>query len=76
MMHNFVLGDLIRYGDGPTSLMRLTCISGDRCYGRAFHSSGTCTNRHISDCKHACDEDRARWAEAHDESDQWIRGKW
>lgn len=80
MIHNVLIGDLVRYGDGPTALMRvteLTRVGGEiRIYGRGFHSSGTCTGRYASQCYEPSKEDRARWEEAHDDKDNWINGKW
>jgi len=72
----FDVGSLVRYSDGPSALMRVTAVRGDRVYGRGFYSSGTCTSRYVGDCRKPSEQDGARWAEAHDENDQWIRGKW
>jgi len=68
------VGDLVRYDDGPTALMRVTDIIGGRYYGRAFHSVGTCTSR--SEVFEPSEADRERWARCHDGTDAWIRGAW
>lgn len=73
-------GDLVRYDDGPSALMRITQVhiysDSIRYYGRAFHSLGTCTSRYHGQCLEPTAEDRAKWDRCHDASDQWIRGMW
>ncbi len=71
------IGDLVRYDWGPTGLMRVTHDQGDRIYGRAFHSSGTCTSRHRKAITRPSDIDKQRWAYCHnDVTDEWVRGRW
>lgn len=81
------VGDLVRYDDGPTALMRITHVldkgknhRGIACeiryYGRAFHSDDTCTGRYHGQCSEPSEADRAAWANAHDADDAWIRGCW
>lgn len=67
-------GDLVRYDSGWTALMRVTDIIQGRYYGRAFHSSGTCTSR--SKVFEPDETDRKLWAKCHAEDDSWIRGAW
>jgi hypothetical protein len=81
------VGDLLRYDDGPTALMRITAVrdmsapskaiaTGLRYSGRAFHSGGTCTARYHGQCFEPNSEDIAKWSKCHDADDQWIRGAW
>lgn len=85
-------GDLVRYDDGATALMRIEYVRDMgpdqpgcapakmnrwRYYGRAFHSEGSCIGRYHGQCLEPSQEDRDRWAAAHDpETDEWIRGAW
>lgn len=68
------IGDLVRYDAGPTALMRVTDIIGGRYYGRAFHSSGTCTSR--AAVTEPTEADEEKWQQCHDDGDQWIKGAW
>lgn len=82
------VGDLIRYDDGPSALMRITHVRfmgmedvrGIGChyryYGRAFHSNGTCTGRYHGQCSEPTPSDIAAWKACHDDNDAWIRGMW
>lgn len=81
----FNVGDLVRYGDGETALMRVTSVrdmgesfGGNRWryYGRAFHSTGTCTGRYQDQCSKPSALDRELWKQSHDAEDAWIRGRW
>lgn len=80
-------GDLLRYGDGPTALMRVEHVRemgedsrGIACsvryYGRAYHSTATCTGRYHGQCREVTEQDLATWARAHDAEDRWIPGVW
>lgn len=80
------VGDLIRYDSGPTALMRITSVrymrAGDviediakdvRYYGRAFHSTGTCTGRYHGQCYEPDAEDVESWKQHHDPiTDEWL----
>lgn len=81
------IGDLIRYDNGPSALMRIELVRemGDdhrgiscsiRYYGRGFHSSGTCTGRYHGECAEPTQKDHDAWNVAHDDQDRWIPGKW
>lgn len=79
------VGDLIRYGDGCTALMRITNVRdmgksfGEdryRYYGRGFHSTGTCTGRYEKQCCEPSALDKELWVSSHDDNDKWIKGKW
>jgi hypothetical protein len=81
------VGDLLRYADGPTALMRITAVNdtgdrgkgistGIRYSGRAFHSFGPCTGRYHGQCFEPPLEDFAKWNHTHDSDDRWIRGAW
>lgn len=82
------VGDLVRYDDGPSALMRIESVrfmgTEDkrgigvhwRYYGRAFHSTGCCTGRYHGQCRLPSDRDRRAWAWAHDRDDAWIPGRW
>lgn len=81
------VGDLVRYDDGPSALMRIEVVRfmgsdsrGIACeyryYGRAFHSEGCCTGRYHGQCLEPTPEDIAAWERCHDENDDWIRGMW
>lgn len=83
--HPWQVGDLVRYDDGPTALMRITRVRemgpdprGISCsvryYGRAFHSSGTCTGRYHGQCLEPSADDVAAWKRCHDADDRWING--
>jgi hypothetical protein len=82
---HWAIGDLIRYREGPTALMRVELVRemGDdgrgiacsiRYYGPAFH--GGSNGAYHGHCHEPTEEDVERWKIAHDKNDQWIPGKW
>jgi len=69
-LREFDLGDVIRYGVGPTALMRITSISRDahsrlplRYYGE--HILGGSVGASFTDAKAPSDEDVQSWAKHH-----------
>ena len=66
------IGDIIRYGTGPTALMLVTSVSEkhggieDRYYGDQFY--GGAIGVYESNVKRPSTEDLNRWKEQHNES--------
>lgn len=68
----FNVGDILRYGAGSTTLMRVTYVSPEyghahRYYGDSFHGSPMGAYEH--DCQLASDHERKKWRQAHSEKD-------
>lgn len=80
----FNVGDIVRYGDGPTALMRITSIrkmggeniaTAVRYYGSHFF--GGLEGRYHGQCMPADEQDLKRWDRCHDgRQGPWIRGAW
>jgi hypothetical protein len=73
----FKIGDIIRYGSGPTALMRIDHISEnhgieDRYYGKQCYGSAMGVYR--SDAKHASQEDIKTWERENGPAKQ-VEGK-
>lgn len=69
-------GDVVRYGDGPSALMRLTSTHGanGRFYGVQYFGGSVGASER--DCQPASQRDLASWRWAHDSDDKWIRGRY
>lgn len=68
------LGEVVRYGDGPSALMRVTEVRGDRWYGTQYF--GGPVSAYVSDIERASQRDLASWRWAHDSNDEWVRGRY
>ena len=66
MSHKIRVGDMVRYGSGPTALMIVTLVSRkhdgetDRYYGEQLY--GGSVGEYADACSLANDYDRALWA--------------
>lgn len=69
-----MIGEVVRYGEGPSALMRVTSINNDRYYGEQYFGGGA--SAHKWDVQAASQRDLASWRWAHDSRDEWIRGRY
>lgn len=77
----FKVGDIVRYNDGVTALMRISFISlnhagpGDhRYYGQ--QCMGGTYGAYQQDCRAATPKDRATWSEHGKPKGKWQRTPW
>ena len=66
------IGQIVRYGEGPSALMRCTSIHNGRFYGEQYFGGGVSSE----EWQAASQRDVASWRWAHDSDDKWIRGRY
>lgn len=69
-----MIGDVVRYGEGPSALMRVTSMHGDRYYGEQYFGGGASVHKY--DVQAASQRDLASWRWAHGSDDKWIPGRY
>lgn len=71
----FKIGDIVRYSDGPSALMRLEHVAPwGGLYGEQYFGGSVMG---LPDrCQPASPHDLASWRWAHDSNDEWVRGRY
>lgn len=69
-----MMGEVVRYGDGPSALMRVTSVNGNRWYGTQYFGGGVSAS--ADRVERASQRDLASWRWAHDSNDEWVRGRY
>lgn len=70
-----MIGEIVRYDDGPSALMRVTHIAPwGGVYGNQYF--GGSAMGLPERCQLASKRDLASWRWAHDSNDEWIRGRY
>lgn len=69
-----MIGQVVRYGEGPSALMRVTSLHNSRYYGTQYF--GGAVSAHMWDVEAASQRDVASWRWAHDSNDEWVRGRY